>query len=103
MTESADSRRTSVTRSLLSKPSAWASEEEIRFVSQRHSISVAIDRARVSCVFLGRGAECGGPRQDPAVSGSRSAIAPDNTLTDLAMLPLYRFGSWGLLATQRDG
>jgi hypothetical protein len=40
---------------LLSKPSAWASEEEIRFVSQRHSISVAIAPAQVSCVFLGEG------------------------------------------------
>jgi len=38
---------------LLSKPSSWADEEEIRFVSQRHSILVAIDRAQVSCVFLG--------------------------------------------------
>jgi hypothetical protein len=38
---------------LLSKPSAWADEEEIRFVSQRHSILVAIDRAQVPCVFLG--------------------------------------------------
>lgn len=38
---------------LLSKPNSWANEEEIRFVSQRHSILVAIDRARVTCVFLG--------------------------------------------------
>jgi hypothetical protein len=38
---------------LLSKPSSWADEEEIRFVSQRHSILVAIDRAQVPCVFLG--------------------------------------------------
>jgi hypothetical protein len=38
---------------LLSKPSSWAEEEEIRYVSQRHSILVAIDRARVSRVFLG--------------------------------------------------
>jgi hypothetical protein len=38
---------------LLSKPSCWANEEEIRFVSQRHSILVAIDRAQVTCVFLG--------------------------------------------------
>lgn len=38
---------------LLSKPSPWANEEEIRFVSQRQSILVAIDRAQVSCVFLG--------------------------------------------------
>jgi Protein of unknown function (DUF2971) len=38
---------------LLSKPSSWADEEEIRFVSQRHSILVAIDRAKVTCVFLG--------------------------------------------------
>jgi hypothetical protein len=37
---------------LLSKPSSWADEEEIRFVSQRHSILVAIDRAQVPCVFL---------------------------------------------------
>jgi hypothetical protein len=27
--------------------------EEVRFVSQRHSIAVALDRARVSCVCLG--------------------------------------------------
>jgi hypothetical protein len=38
---------------LLSKPSPWADQEEIRFVSQRHSILVAIDRAQVSRVFLG--------------------------------------------------
>ena len=38
---------------LLSKSSCWANEEEIRFVSQRHSILVALDRARVSCIFLG--------------------------------------------------
>jgi hypothetical protein len=38
---------------LLSKPSSWADEEEIRFVSQRHSILVAIDRAQVPCVYLG--------------------------------------------------
>lgn len=38
---------------LLSKPSSWAPEEEVRFVSQRHSIAVALDRARVSCMFLG--------------------------------------------------
>jgi len=38
---------------LLSKPSSWANEEEIRFVSQRHSIRVALDRAHVSCVFIG--------------------------------------------------
>jgi hypothetical protein len=38
---------------LLSKPSSWANEEEIRFVSQRHSILVALDRAQVTCVFLG--------------------------------------------------
>lgn len=38
---------------LLSKPSSWAPEEEVRFVSQRHSITVTLDRARVSCVFLG--------------------------------------------------
>jgi hypothetical protein len=38
---------------LLSKPSSWASEEEIRFISRGHSILVAIDRAHVSCVFLG--------------------------------------------------
>ena len=40
---------------LLSKPSSWAGEEEIRFVSQRHSVSVVIDRAQLSCVFLGEG------------------------------------------------
>jgi len=38
---------------LLSKPSSWADEEEIRFVSQRHSILTAIDRAQVPCVYLG--------------------------------------------------
>ncbi len=38
---------------LLSKPSCWADEEEIRFVSQGHSIQVALDRGQVSCVFLG--------------------------------------------------
>jgi hypothetical protein len=38
---------------LLSKPRTWASEVEIRFVSRGHSILVAIDRAQVSCVFLG--------------------------------------------------
>jgi hypothetical protein len=38
---------------LLSKPSSWASEDEIRFVSKAHSIQVAIDRARVTCVYLG--------------------------------------------------
>jgi hypothetical protein len=38
---------------LLSKPSSWANEEEIRFVSQGHSILVALDRAQVTCVFLG--------------------------------------------------
>lgn len=38
---------------LLSKPSAWADEEEIRFVSRGHSIQVALDRGQVSCVFLG--------------------------------------------------
>jgi hypothetical protein len=38
---------------LLSKPTCWSSEGEIRFVSQRHSISVAIDRAQVTNVFLG--------------------------------------------------
>jgi hypothetical protein len=38
---------------LLAKSSSWANEEEIRFVSQRHSILVALDRAQVSCVFLG--------------------------------------------------
>lgn len=38
---------------LLAKPLFWADEEEIRFVSQRHSISVAIDRAQVTSVFLG--------------------------------------------------
>jgi hypothetical protein len=38
---------------LLAKPSRWASEQEIRFVSQRHSIQVAIDRAHVTCVYLG--------------------------------------------------
>jgi hypothetical protein len=38
---------------LLSKPSSWASEDEIRFVSQRHSIQVALDKAQVPCVFLG--------------------------------------------------
>ena len=38
---------------LLSKPLSWAGEEEIRFVSQRHSISVGIDRAQTSRVFLG--------------------------------------------------
>jgi hypothetical protein len=38
---------------LLSKASFWANEEEIRFVSQRHSILVALDTAQVSCVHLG--------------------------------------------------
>jgi len=38
---------------LLSKSSSWANEAEIRFVSQRHSIPVALDRAQVTCVFLG--------------------------------------------------
>jgi hypothetical protein len=38
---------------LLSKPSCWANEEETRFVSQQHSILVAVDRAEVTCVFLG--------------------------------------------------
>jgi len=38
---------------LLSKPSFWANEEEIRFVSKGHSIQVAIDRAQVTCVYLG--------------------------------------------------
>jgi hypothetical protein len=38
---------------LLSKPSCWASEEEIRFVSKRHSIQVVVDRAQVTCVYLG--------------------------------------------------
>lgn len=38
---------------LLSKFSSWASEEEVRFVSRQHSILVAIDRAQVTCVFLG--------------------------------------------------
>ena len=38
---------------LLSKPSSWATEEEIRFVSKGHSIQVAIDRAQVTCVYLG--------------------------------------------------
>ena len=38
---------------LLSKPIRWASEEEMRFVSQSASISVAIDRAQVTCVVLG--------------------------------------------------
>ena len=38
---------------LLSKGMYWASEEEVRFVSQQHSILVAIDRSQVSCVFLG--------------------------------------------------
>jgi hypothetical protein len=38
---------------LLSKSSSWANEEEIRFISQRHSILVAVDRAKVSYVFLG--------------------------------------------------
>ena len=38
---------------LFSKPSCWADEDEIRFVSQRHSISVAIDRAKVTNVFIG--------------------------------------------------
>ena len=38
---------------LLSKPRIWEEEEEIRFVSQRHSITVAIDRAQVRRIFLG--------------------------------------------------
>lgn len=38
---------------LLSKPRSWEAEEEIRFVSQQHSITVAIDRAQVRRLFLG--------------------------------------------------
>jgi hypothetical protein len=38
---------------LLAKPSRWAREKEIRFVSKSHSIQVAIDRAQVTCVYLG--------------------------------------------------
>lgn len=38
---------------LLSKPRSWGAEDEIRFVSQQHSITVAIDRAQVHRVFLG--------------------------------------------------
>ena len=40
-------------RVLLSKSSAWAEEKEIRFVSQQHSIQVALDRAQVPCLILG--------------------------------------------------
>ncbi len=38
---------------LLAKPNCWAPEKEVRFVSQRHSILVALDRARVPQVLLG--------------------------------------------------
>ena len=38
---------------LLSKPPFWADEAGVRFVSQRHSVSVAIDRAQVTQVILG--------------------------------------------------
>jgi hypothetical protein len=38
---------------LLSKTTCWTSEEELRFVSRGHSISVAVDRAQVTCVVLG--------------------------------------------------
>jgi hypothetical protein len=38
---------------LLSKTTCWASEGELRFVSRGHSISVAVDRAHVTCVVLG--------------------------------------------------
>ena len=39
---------------LLSKPSSWADEEEIRFVSRAQSVTVAIDRAKVTGVFAGQ-------------------------------------------------
>jgi hypothetical protein len=38
---------------LLSKPSTWSNEQEIRFVSQVQAVTVAIDRAKVTCVVLG--------------------------------------------------
>jgi hypothetical protein len=38
---------------LLSKPSAWATEREIRFVSRAQAVTVAIDRAKATCVILG--------------------------------------------------
>jgi hypothetical protein len=38
---------------LLSKPICWTDEDEIRFVSKSHSISVVLDRAKVTNVFMG--------------------------------------------------
>jgi len=58
---------------LLSKPSSWAGEEEIRFVSQRHSVSVVIDRAQLSWRIPRRRTEAGRPRENPAVSSSSPA------------------------------
>jgi hypothetical protein len=39
--------------SLLTKPIKWSPEEEIRFVSSRQNVSVRIESAHVSCIYLG--------------------------------------------------
>jgi hypothetical protein len=38
---------------LLTKPRTWAPEEEVRFVSSSQNVSVRIERAKFSCIYLG--------------------------------------------------
>ena len=41
------------TLALLSKPSAWAAEEEIRFVSRKQEVLVRIDGAHITRLIFG--------------------------------------------------
>ena len=43
--------------SLLSKPSSWAPEAEIRFISKMQDVLVSIDRSRISGLILGHALE----------------------------------------------
>ena len=40
---------------LLTKPRKWVPEEEVRFVSSSQNVSVRIERAQFSCIYLGEG------------------------------------------------
>lgn len=41
------------TLALLSKPSSWSAEEEVRFISRKQSVAVVIDGSRIARVVLG--------------------------------------------------
>jgi hypothetical protein len=41
------------TLALLSKPNAWASEDEVRFVSRRQEVLVRVDRSHITRLILG--------------------------------------------------